>query len=94
MKAKIFPHIVPMERRQERIPETRYRGDRMHIIARCPRCGYRWWLAADAADRRMRCRKCLTLLKVPDFTEVPDATKIITQAASNLYVDDTGRTYG
>ena len=23
----------------------------MHIIARCPRCSYRWWLDAAAADR-------------------------------------------
>ena len=66
----------------------------MHIIAQCPRCSYRWWLDAAAADRRMRCRKCLMLLKVPNLTEVPDATDVINQAKSKLYVDDTGRTYG
>ena len=66
----------------------------MHIIAQCPRCRYHWWLDAAAADRRLRCRKCLRLLKVPDLTEVPDATDIISQAQSELYVDDTGRTYG
>jgi hypothetical protein len=51
-------------------------------------------MAADAADRRVRCRKCSALLKVPDLTELPNATRIITRAASELYVDDTGRTYG
>ena len=66
----------------------------MHIIAKCPRCGYRWWLNAAAADRRMRCRKCFRLLKVPDLTEVPQATEIISQAQSELYVDDAGRTFG
>jgi len=66
----------------------------MQIIIQCPHCGHRWWLAADAADRRLRCRKCSTLFKVPDLTEVPNATRVITSAASNLYVDDTGRTYG
>jgi hypothetical protein len=66
----------------------------MHIIARCPHCGYRWWLDASAADRRIRCRKCSALLKVPDLTEVPDATKVISQAKSDVYVDDTGKTYG
>ena len=66
----------------------------MHIIAKCPRCGYRWWLDAAAADRRLRCRKCSMLLKVPDLAEVPRAADIISQAASDLYVDDTGRTYG
>ncbi len=66
----------------------------MHIIARCPRCGYRWWLNAAAADRRLRCRKCFTLLKVPHLTEVPDAIDVIHQARSELYVDDTGRTFG
>ena len=66
----------------------------MQIIIQCPHCGYRWWLAADAADRRVRCCKCAALLKVPDLTEVPNATRIITRAASELYVDDAGRTYG
>jgi len=66
----------------------------MHIIAQCPRCGYRWWLDAAAADHRARCRKCFLLLKVPDLAEVPDATDVINQAGSKLYVDDTGRTYG
>ncbi len=47
----------------------------MHIIAQCPRCGYRWWLDAAAADRRLRCRKCFVLLKVPDLTEVADAAE-------------------
>ena len=66
----------------------------MHIIAKCPRCGYRWWLDASAADRRLRCRKCYRLLKVPDLTEVPEATEIVTQAQSRLYVDQSGKTYG
>jgi hypothetical protein len=66
----------------------------MHIIAKCPRCSYRWWLDAAAADRRIRCRKCFTLLKVPHLTEVPDAIDIIDQARSELYVDDAGRTFG
>jgi len=66
----------------------------MYIIARCPRCSYRWWLDAAAADRRIRCRKCYHLLKVPDLTEVPEAAEIISQAKSEVYVDDSGRTYG
>ncbi len=66
----------------------------MHIIARCPRCGYRWWLNAAAADRRLRCRKCFTLLKVPHLTEVPDAIDVIHQARGELYVDGAGRTFG
>jgi len=66
----------------------------MHIIARCPRCGYHWWLAAEAADRRLRCRKCYTLLKVPDLNEVPDATKIINLSASKVYVDSRGKLFG
>ena len=66
----------------------------MQIIIQCPYCGYRWWLAAEAADRRLRCRKCSALFKVPDLNEVPDATQIITRAAGSLYVDGTGRTYG
>jgi len=66
----------------------------MYIIAQCPRCGYRWWLDAAAADRRMRCRKCFRLLKAPDLTEVPEATAVLSRAKGELYVDDTGNTYG
>jgi tRNA(Ile2) C34 agmatinyltransferase TiaS len=66
----------------------------MHIIARCPRCGYRWWLNAAAADRRLRCRKCFRLLKVPDLTEVPQAAGLVDQARSRVFVDETGRAFG
>ena len=66
----------------------------MHIIARCPRCGYRWYLNGAAADRRLRCRKCFRMLKVPDLAEVPAALNVISQARSDVYVDETGGTYG
>jgi len=66
----------------------------VHIIAKCPRCGYRLWLDAAGADRRLRCRKCFLLLKVPDPTEFANATDVINHAQSELYVDDAGRTYG
>lgn len=66
----------------------------MHIILKCPRCGYRWWLDVTAADRRLRCRKCLLLLKVPDLSELPEATRVMSDAQNELYVDDAGRTYG
>jgi len=66
----------------------------MYIILRCPRCGYRWWLDAAAADRRLRCRKCSLLLKVPHLNELADAASIIHEARSELYVDDSGKLYG
>jgi predicted Zn finger-like uncharacterized protein len=66
----------------------------MQIIIQCPHCAHRWWVAAEAADRRLRCRRCSTLFKVPALTEVPNATKVIIRAGGHLYVDDTGRTYG
>lgn len=73
------------------IPGTGYR---MHIIAQCPHCGFRWWLAAAAADRRLRCRRCLRPLKIPDLTDISGAVEVISRARSRLYVDDAGRTYG
>lgn len=66
----------------------------MHIIARCPRCGCRWWLDASSADRRVRCRKCRTLLKVPDLAEVSDAADVINHAKSDVYVDGEGKLFG
>jgi hypothetical protein len=66
----------------------------MQMIVQCPHCGFRWWLAAAAADRRLRCCQCLRLLKIPDLTEVSDAAQVLCDAKSQLYVDDAGRTYG
>jgi ribosomal protein S27AE len=70
------------------------RGYRMQILAQCPRCGQRWRLEAAAADRRLRCGKCSALVRVPALTEVPRATKVINEAAGELYVDDTGKLFG
>jgi len=47
-----------------------------------------------AADRRLHCRKCFLLVKVPHLGELSDAANIIEDAQSELYVDDTGRLYG
>ncbi len=66
----------------------------MHIIAQCPLCGYCWLLDASAADRRIRCKGCRKLFKVPKLEEVPKAMKIIKGAKGTVYVDEAGRTYG
>ena len=66
----------------------------MQIIAQCPSCGSTWLLDGSAADRRINCRKCGKLFKVPKLEEVPKATKVIKQAKGTIYVDETGKTYG
>ncbi len=66
----------------------------MQIIAQCPACGSTWMLDSSAADRRINCRKCGKLFKVPKLDEVPKATKVIKQAKGTIYVDETGKTYG
>ncbi len=66
----------------------------MQILAQCPQCGNSWRLSADAADRRIRCRKCRKLFKVPSLEDVPKATEAINQAKGSLYVDEKGKTYG
>jgi uncharacterized protein (DUF983 family) len=66
----------------------------MQIIAKCPRCGSGWLLEGGAADRRVRCRTCGRLFKVPRPDEVPKAAKVIEQAKGTIYVDETGKTYG
>ena len=66
----------------------------MQIIAQCPACGSTWLLDSSAADRRINCRKCGKLFKVPNLEEVPKATKVIKQAKGTIYVDETGKTYG
>ena len=68
----------------------------MQIIAKCPRCGSGWLLEDGAADRRIRCRKCGKLFKVPKPDEIPRAAEVIEKAKGKgtLYVDETGKTYG
>ncbi len=66
----------------------------MQIIAKCPGCGSAWLLDSKAADRRIRCRKCGRLFKVPSSDELPKATKVIKQAKGTIYVDEAGKTYG
>jgi len=66
----------------------------MQIIAQCPSCGSAWLLDSSAADRRVNCRKCDKLFKVPKLEDVPKATKVIKQAKGTIYVDETGKTYG
>jgi hypothetical protein len=66
----------------------------MQIIAECPLCGYSWLLDGSAADRRIRCRNCRKLFKIPKLEEVPKAVKIIRRAKGACYVDETGKTYG
>jgi len=66
----------------------------MRIIAQCPKCSNKWVLDGSAADKRVRCRICGRLFKVPKLEEVPKAVKVIKQAKGTIYVDEAGRTYG
>lgn len=66
----------------------------MQIIAKCPECCRAWQLDGGAADRRMRCRGCGKLFKVPRSDELPKATEVIKQTKGTIYVDEAGRTYG
>jgi len=66
----------------------------MRIIARCPKCGNNWLMDANAADRRVACRACGQLFKVPKLEELPKAVKVIKHAKGAIYVDEAGRTYG
>jgi len=66
----------------------------MQIIAQCPKCDSVWLLDSSAADRRISCRKCGRLFKVPKLDEVPNAAKVIKQAKGTIYVDEAGQIYG
>jgi len=70
------------------------KGLLMQIIAKCPSCSNNWLLDSSAADRRIRCRKCGKLFKVPELAKLPKAVKVIRQAKGTIYVDQAGKTYG
>jgi uncharacterized protein (DUF983 family) len=66
----------------------------MQIIAKCPECYKTWMLDGSLADRRIRCRQCGRLFKVPKPDDVPKATEVIERAKGTIYVDESGKTYG
>jgi len=66
----------------------------MQIIAQCPKCGNSLLLNANSADKRIRCRNCHKLFRVPKLEEVPKAVKLIKRAKGTVYVDEAGNTYG
>ena len=66
----------------------------MQIIARCPKCCYKWLLDIDAADRRITCRKCNNLFKVPRLQEISKAIKVMEGATGTIYADQDGKIYG
>ena len=66
----------------------------MKIIAQCPRCGFSWLLDETAADRRIKCKNCQKLFKVPKLEEVPKALQVVKDANSTVYADESGKTFG
>jgi hypothetical protein len=66
----------------------------MEIIAKCPKCCRTWRLDGSVADRRIRCKHCGRLFKVPKADEVPKAAEVIERAKGTIYVDESGQTYG
>jgi hypothetical protein len=66
----------------------------MEVIVRCPECCKTWRLDGIVADRRIRCRNCGRLYKVPRRDELPKATEMIERAKGTIYVDESGKTYG
>lgn len=66
----------------------------MQIIARCPECCKTWLLDGSFVDRRIRCRYCGRLFKVPKTEQVPKAAEVIERAKGSIYVDESGKTYG
>ena len=66
----------------------------MEIIVKCPECCKTWRLDGSVADRRIRCKYCGRLFKVPKPDEVPKAAEVIERAKGTIYVDEAGKTYG
>ncbi|MEJ2647481.1 MAG: hypothetical protein P8016_03605 [Sedimentisphaerales bacterium] len=66
----------------------------MRIIAQCPLCSSSWLLDDTNQDRRIRCRKCSRVFRVPALDEVPKAAALIRRARNDVYVDQSGKTFG
>jgi transposase-like protein len=66
----------------------------MEIIVKCPECCKTWRLDGSVADRRIRCKHCGRLFKVPKPDDVPKAAEVIERTKGTIYVDEDGKTYG
>lgn len=66
----------------------------MEIIANCPGCGKGWLLTERSADCRVRCKYCGLLFKVPQLEDMPEAVDKVQRAKGDIYVDESGNTYG
>jgi len=89
--AKIFSACAGLEIRYSALE---IRNLPMQIIAQCPGCGNNWLLNDTSADKRVRCRKCNRLFRIPKLEDVPKAVKVIKRAKGTVYVDEAGNTYG
>ena len=66
----------------------------MQIIAQCPFCKNSWNLDGGHQDKRIRCKKCRGIFRVPKLEEVPKAANVIMESKSAIYVDESGKTFG
>ena len=66
----------------------------MEIIAQCPACNASWLLDEISQDKRIKCKKCGKIFRVPKVEELPNAKNIIRDAKSIIYVDEKGRLFG
>ena len=66
----------------------------MRIIAKCPKCKNNWLLDNDVADKRLKCRKCGTLFKVPRLDEVRRAVALARKVNGPIYIDEDCNSYG
>lgn len=66
----------------------------MKLLAKCPVCGVTLELTADDADKRIRCRRCRRLFKVPELDKLHRALDLLQNAAGDMYVDEQGNVYG
>lgn len=66
---------------------------KMQIIAVCPDCNYCWLLDINAADRRIKCKNCSNLFKIPQIDEMQKAIDIVKISTQKVLVDKNGNTY-
>lgn len=66
----------------------------MRLLAKCPVCGTVAELTLEHADKRIRCRICRRLFKLPDSSTLRRALDRLSGAASDVFVDEQGNLYG
>lgn len=66
----------------------------MKVLAKCPQCKKLTEFGSHAADRRLRCAWCKTMIKIPPASELERSARLIRTDEGAIFIAEDGKLYG